>query len=134
MKAVVLGATGPIGRRVTRALLERDVEVRVVSRSREKLERDFGELPVERHPADLESGPAAAAAVRGCELAIHAVGLPAELFDRHVPIARNVVAACRSAGARPFLVTSYWSYGPGDETPMPESRPRVGGSEKAAIR
>lgn len=134
MKAAVLGATGPIGRRLTAALLEREIEVRAVSRNPGNLERDFGGLPAERRAADLEDPRAAVDAVRGCDLAIHAVGLPAELFDRHVPIARNVADACREAGARAFLVTSYWSYGPGDEAPMPESRPRSGDSEKAVIR
>lgn len=134
MKVAVLGATGPIGRRVTDALLEQGAEVRVVSRSPENLARSFGQRAVTRHPADLEDPSAAAAAAKDCDLVIHAVGLPAELFERHVPIARNVAAGCRAAGARPFLVTSYWSYGPGDDRPMPESRPRAGVSEKAAIR
>lgn len=130
----MLGATGPIGRRLTRALLDRRIEVRVVSRSAARLARDFEGTPAERHPADLEDPAAALEALRSCDLAVHAVGLPAERFERHVPIARNVAAACRESGARPFLVTSYWSYGPGDETPMPESRPRAGASQKAAIR
>lgn len=134
MKAAVFGATGPIGRRVTRALTERGVEVRVVSRSPERLERRFGRLDVQRHPADLEDRAAAVEAARGCDLVIHAVGLPADRFERHVPIAENAVAACREAGARPFLVTSYWSYGPGDDGPMPESRPRRGTSRKAEVR
>lgn len=134
MKVAVLGATGPIGRRVTDALLEKRAEVRVVSRSAENLARSFEGRLVERRAADLEDSAAAGAAARGCDLVIHAVGLPLELFERHVPIARNVAEGCRAAGARPFLVTSYWSYGPGDDRPMPESRPRAAGSEKAAIR
>lgn len=130
----VLGATGPIGRRVTSALHEGGVDVRVVSRSAERLERDFGELDLERRPADLEDRRAAEAAVAGCGIAIHAVGLPADRFERHVPIAENVIRACRTADARAFLVTSYWSYGPGDPDPMPESRGLTGESEKSAIR
>lgn len=134
MKAAVFGATGPIGRRVTRALLDRGVDVRVVSRSPDRLERRFGHMDVERHPADLEDRGAAVGAAEGCELVVHAVGLPADRFGLHVPIARNAVAACRDAGARPFLVTSYWSYGPGDDEPMTETRPRRGTSRKAEVR
>lgn len=133
-KTAVFGATGPIGRRMTRALLERGSAVRVVARSEERLARDFGELEAERHAADLETPGAAAEAAAGCDRVVHAVGLPAERFERHVPIARNVIDGCREAGARPFLVTSYWSYGPGDPDPMPETRPMAGDSEKAAIR
>lgn len=98
-KAAIFGATGPIGRRVAAALLEREVEVRVVSRSLESLMGHFEGWPVEHHPADLEDPDAAS-----------------------------------QAGARALLVTSYWSYGPGDRDPMPESRPMAPGSEKAAIR
>lgn len=134
LKVAVFGATGPIGRYVTRALLERGADVRVVSRSANRLAREFGEAAVERHPADLEDAGAAREAALDRHLVVHAVGLPAEIFERHVPIARNVVAACRNAGARPFLVTSYWSYGPGDAAPMAESRSRRGDSGKAAVR
>lgn len=134
LKVAVFGATGPIGRHVTRALVERGADVRVVSRSADRLARDFEDAPVERRPADLEDAAAAREAALDRHLVVHAVGLPAELFERHVPIARNVVAACRNAGARPFLVTSYWSYGPGDAAPMEESRPRSGDSGKAAVR
>jgi len=67
-------------------------------------------------------------------LVVHAVGLPAHLFEQHVPVAENAVAACRKAGAWPFLVSSYWSYGVGDARPMPESRDRAGPSDLARIR
>lgn len=134
MRIAVFGATGPIGRRATAALLDRGVEVRVVSRSPERLERDFGPLAVERVAADLEDEADAVRAAAACDRVIHAVGLPGERFERHVPIARRAVAACREAGAKPFLVTSYWSYGPGDADPMPETRPRAPGSRMAEVR
>lgn len=134
MKAVIFGATGPIGRQVTDALLRRGLEVRVVSRSEDRLRRDYGARPVERRAADLEDRARAIAAAEGCDLLVHAVGLPAERFELHVPMAENAVAAGRESGARALLVTSYWSYGPGDPRPMPESRPRAGDSRMAAIR
>lgn len=134
LKAAVFGATGPIGRSVARTLLDRGAAIRAVSRSRENLARHFGDLDVELHPADLMDPDSAVAAAEGCNLVVHAVGLPAELFERHVPIAENAVAACRKAGAWPFLVTSYWSYGVGDQEPMPESRSRAGPSDMARIR
>lgn len=133
-RIAVFGATGPIGRRLTGSLLERGLDLRVVSRSEERLARDFGALDVDRWPADLEEPGAAVDAAEGCDVVVHAVGLPADRFERHVPMAEAVADACRATGARPFLVTSYWSYGPGDPDPMPESRPLEGRSEKAAIR
>lgn len=134
MKTAVFGATGGIGRHLVPELLERGIEVRVVSRSRENLERDFGDSAAEIVPADIGDREAADRAADGCDLVVHAVGLPAEAFELHVPLARSTVESARGAGARAFLVTSYWSYGPGDETPMPEDRPRAGDSRMSEVR
>lgn len=134
MRFAVFGATGPIGRRLTRSLLERGHRVRVVSRSQENLGRHFGDTGAEPHAADVGDRDAAVRAAEGRDAVIHAVGLPAPRFPDHVRLSENTVAACREAGARPFLVTSYWSYGPGDEEPMAEDRPRRTEGEMAAIR
>ncbi len=55
-----------------------------------------------------------------------------ERFADHVVIARNTAQAARAHGARPVLVTSYWSYGPGDEQPMREDRPLAPGRTRRA--
>lgn len=133
-RAVVLGATGAIGRRLVPELLARGLDVRAVSRSRDNLERDFGSTGAEIAVADVGDPDTAAGVADGCDVVIHAVGLPAEAFDRHVPLARNAVAAASRSGARSFLVTSYWSYGTGDDEPMREDRPRGGSSRMAAVR
>lgn len=134
MKVAVFGATGPIGRRTAADFLGRGHEVRVVSRSEERLERDFGETGAERASADLMDRDAAVRAARGCHLVVHSVGLPAPRFEDHLELSANTVAACRESDARAFLVTSYWSYGPGDEEPMREDRPRTGDSRMSEIR
>lgn len=58
-RAVVFGATGTTGREIVRELRRRDIATRAVSRSSEKLARDFGDLDVERHAADLADPSAA---------------------------------------------------------------------------
>lgn len=133
-RAVVFGATGSTGREVVAELLRRGVRVRAVSRSPQKLERDFGDLEVERQAADLADGQAAVRAAAGCDLIFDCVGLPLELFELHVTLARHTVAAMQTNGARGLLVTSYWSYGPGDDEPMFEDRPLAPGSPMARIR
>lgn len=133
-RVAVFGATGGIGRHLVPELLDRDVEVRAVSRSRENLERDFAAGGAELLPADIGGREAADRAAEGCDVVVHAVGLPAEAFERHLPLARSTVRAASRAGARSFLVTSYWSYGPGDEEPMSEGRPRRGASRMSAVR
>lgn len=133
-RVAVFGATGGIGRHLAPELLDRGLEVRVVSRSRGNLERDFGGGGAEIVPADIGGREAADRAAEGCDIVVHAVGLPAEAFERHLPLARSTVAAASRAGARPFLVTSCWSYGPGEEEPMSEERPRRGASRMSAVR
>lgn len=130
----VFGATGGIGRRLVPELRGRGVDVRAVSRSRENLERAFGGGGAELTVADVGDPGAAAEAAEGSDVVVHAVGLPAEEFDRHVPLARSAVEAASRAGARSFLVTSYWSYGIGDEGAMAEDRPRRGASRMSEVR
>ncbi|MGD8867250.1 MAG: NAD(P)H-binding protein [Gemmatimonadales bacterium] len=133
-RAAVFGATGATGRQLVREMLRRGIATRAVSRSPEKLARDFGDLDVDRHPADLSDPAAAAEAALGCDLIFDCVGLPMDRYADHVLIARNTAEAARAHGARTALVTSYWSYGPGDDTPMREDRPLTPGSEMARIR
>lgn len=134
MKVAVFGATGPIGRAVTPGIRERGHEVRVVSRNEEKLRRDFEADGAEIHPADVADPEETIQAADGCDVVIHSVGLPAPEFDAHIRHARSTVQACEEVGARPFLVTSYWSYGPGDPEPMAEDRTRRGDGEMSRIR
>ena len=133
-RVAVFGATGGIGRHLVPELRERGFRVRVVSRSRDHLERDFADDGVEIVAADIGDRAAADRAAEGCDVVVHAVGLPAEAFERHLPLARSAVGAASRAGARPFLVTSYWSYGPGDDGPMSEDRARTGDSRMSAVR
>lgn len=133
-RAAVFGATGATGRELVRELLRRDIAARAVSRSSEKLAKEFGDLDVDRHVADLGDAGAAVEAADGCDLIFDCVGLPPERFADHVVIARNTAAAGQVHGARTVLVTSYWSYGPGDKGPMREDRPLTRGSDMARIR
>lgn len=133
-RVAVFGATGGIGRHLVPELVGRGVEVRVVSRSRENLERDFAGSGAEIVAADIGEREAADRAAEGCDVVVHAVGLPAEAFERHLPLARSTVEAADRAGARSFLVTSYWSYGPGDDGAMSEDRARTGDSRMSEVR
>jgi nucleoside-diphosphate-sugar epimerase len=133
-RAAVFGATGATGRELVRELRRRGIATRAVSRSPEKLARDFGDLDVECHAADLVDAVAAIGAAEGCDLIFDCVGLPMERFADHVVIARNTAEAAGTHSARTVLVTSYWSYGPGDDMPMREDRPLAPGSDKARIR
>lgn len=133
-RALVLGATGATGKNITRELVRRGIEVRVSSRSRDRLEQAFEGLPVEIYPLDLYDQDAAHLAAEGCSLIFHCVGLPAERFADHLTLTRNTISAMRSSGARGLLISSFWSYWPLPERPLRESDPRRPESRKGVIR
>lgn len=123
-KAAVLGATGPTGRVIAAALHDRDLLVRVVSRSMSNLQRAFPESAYEPHDADLLDPDAARRAINGCDLIVDCIGLPLDRFEEHVPITRSIVDAARTTGARCVAIGGFWSYQSLSEEPLPESAPR----------
>ncbi len=133
-KVAVLGATGATGFYLTRELLKRQIQVRVVSRSREHLETRFRGLDVEVVPADLTDPEATQRAAETCDLLFHCVGLPVDRFSDHLVISRHVVGAAQAAGARLVLLGAFWSYGPTRSNPVKEEGPRRPSAVKARIR
>lgn len=111
-RALVLGATGGTGRRIAAELLRRGVGTRVASRSRDRLVEIFGDTGADIGVVDAADRSRVRDALRGCDVLFHCVGLPMEAFGRHVGIARAVTGAAEDVGARPLLLSSYWSYGP----------------------
>lgn len=133
-RALVLGATGGTGRHLAAELLRRGVETRVASRSAEGLAAAFGDTAAERVVADAARGDEVERALAGCDVVFHCIGLPPDAFPRHVELARVVVEAAARAGARPFLLSSYWSYGPLPDRPVAEDHPPSGDVPEGRIR
>lgn len=133
-RALVLGATGGTGRQLTAELLRRGVAARVASRSSEGLAAAFGDTGAERVVADAGNADQVREALRGCHVVFHCVGLSMASFPRHVELAETVVEAAVSEGARPFLLSSYWSYGPLPDRPVTEEHPPTLELDAARIR
>ncbi len=123
-KAAIFGATGSTGRVIAQELLRRGIAVRVVSRSEANLSRDFRDAPVERHEADLSITESARRAAEGCDVIIHAVGLPLAQYSEHPALGRNTASAMRSTGAKCILISGFWSFWPLAELPLTEESPR----------
>ncbi|MCB9846812.1 MAG: NAD(P)H-binding protein [Phycisphaeraceae bacterium] len=123
-KAVIFGATGATGRVIAQALLDREIALRVVSRSATHLERDFGHTGAERVTADLFDAEMATHAADGCDVIFQCVGLPMERYTDHVELGRVTAQAMRSTGAACVLVSGYWSYGAGAACPINEQTER----------
>ena len=126
-RTAIVGATGPTGFHLARELVGRGRDVRVISRSRERLERLFGGMAVEVVAADALDPASMAAAVAGCELVVDAVGLPPERMGDHPRVAANVAAAAGEVGARVLQISSYWAFLPHRGEVVSESHPRQGG-------
>ncbi len=133
-RAVLIGATGPTGHYLADELHRRGVAVRVVSRSRKRLEAAFPDPAFEKVAADALDAAAMAAAVAGCDLVVDAIGLPPDRMADHAATARVIVAAAAAAGARLLQISSYWSFLPVRSLPLDESHPREGGSSYAQAR
>lgn len=133
-KVAVLGATGPTGRHLVPLLRERNVDVRVVSRSEASLSEYFPDDAIERVAADATREEDTVRAVDGCDVAYDCIGLPPEQTEQHPLTARNIAAAMKRTGARCVQVSSYWAYLPIVRLPLTEDHPRTNGPEWARIR
>lgn len=126
--AAVIGATGPTGRQLTRELVGRGVEVRVISRNAGNLEQAFAGLGVKQTVADAVDSEAVRRAIDGCEVAFDCIGLPAERMSLHPTTARAITDAAAAVGSRCFQVSSFWSYLPATSMPINSGSPRTGGN------
>lgn len=132
--AAIFGATGATGRVIASELLRRGVRTRVVSRSEENLQRDFGAMDVEIRVADLNRTEEAVRAADGCSVVFHCIGLPLDQFRDHIALTRNTLTATKSAGARCVVIGGYWQYTPVRANPVTEESPRQPESDKGLIR
>jgi nucleoside-diphosphate-sugar epimerase len=115
MKAFVTGATGFIGSRVTRKLLERGYDVTALCRSRSGATAlaDAGAHPV---PGDLADTEALRLAMRGCDVVYHVAGwyklgtpsaaARAQAEAVNIEGARNVLSSAQAEGIPRVIYTS----------------------------
>jgi len=109
MRVLITGATGFVGREVTKELVNRGHEVRALVRPRsEKKLKNLQRVQV--FSGDCLSPQTLPPAMAGCDAVIHLVGIIREFpgrgvtFERvHVQATRNVVDAAKAAGVRRYL-------------------------------
>lgn len=109
MKALVTGGGGFLGLALVRALRQRGLAVRSISRQRYEV---LTELGVEQVRGDLVELAAVMAAVQGCDVVYHVAAKagiwgPYEEYHRaNVVGTENVIAACRRQGVARLVYTS----------------------------
>ncbi|MDT5017405.1 MAG: hypothetical protein QOD39_3565 [Mycobacterium sp.] len=111
-KKLVMGASGFLGSHVTRQLVERGDDVRVILR-RSSSTKAIDDLDVERHYGDIFDDEALRAAMAGCDDVFYCVvdtrawlRDPAPLFRTNVEGLRHVLDAAVDADLRRFVFTS----------------------------
>lgn len=112
MTALVMGASGFLGSHVTRQLVRRGDDVRVLLRKSSDT-RGIDDLAVERHYGGLFDDEALHAAMTGCDVVYYCVvdarmwmRDPAILFSTNVDGLRHVLDAALATGVGKFVFTS----------------------------
>ncbi|MCX5723046.1 MAG: NAD-dependent epimerase/dehydratase family protein [Nitrospirae bacterium] len=112
MKALVTGATGFIGGAVTRALVGRGIDVRVLTRGGADLQNLQG-LTVERIEGDLRDQASLRKALTGCQQLYHVAAHyalwakdPSIFYDVNVTGTKNLLEAARSVGTARIVYCS----------------------------
>ena len=112
MRAFVTGATGFVGHHVVRALVRRDVDVRVLVRPTSD-RSVLADLPVKVVEGDLTDPSTLTAACQGMNLVVHVaadyrlwVPDPGRMYDVNVTGTNNLIGAAVRAGVDRIVYTS----------------------------
>jgi len=111
--ALVLGATGSVGREVVRALLARGWRVRALHRSPETAASCFSGLPVEWLQGDASKAANVIQAARDASIIFHGVNPPGYQNWRKlgIPMLSNSIAAAKSVDARLIFPGNLYNFG-----------------------
>jgi len=112
MTTLVTGATGFLGRHVTRLLATRLDDIRVLVRPESRVQ-PIEDLPVKRAVGDLRDPASLRQALAGIRQVFHVAAdyrlwakNPNEIYENNVAGTRNLIEASREAGVRRFIYTS----------------------------
>jgi nucleoside-diphosphate-sugar epimerase len=130
------GARGAVGRSVAAALRAQGRPYRVVGRSRQSLEAEYGADPLAQivtwDPADPASVRAAA---EGIETIVYLVGVDYWRFDLHPVLMRATLDGAVAAGvAQLVLIANVYPYGRPTANPVREDHPRLPHTFKGRMR
>ncbi len=129
---VVLGAAGRVGDAVARAFLEAGWTVRGVARGAKAAGLPAG---VEVADADAFDREALVAACAGADVVVNALNPPyTDWDDKAMPMAQNVAAAVKAAGATHMLPGNVYNFGHAIGMGMAEDAPVSPSTAKARVR
>jgi len=135
-RAAIFGAAGAIGQVLVPELDRRGIFVRVVGRSRPRLQQAFGALAnIEVREADIGDARSAGAAAQDIDTIFYCVGLPYPQHHMHPILMRSALEGAAAAKVkRVLLVSSVYAYGVPRTSRVAESHPRIPGTRKGTWR
>ncbi|HEV2678233.1 MAG TPA: NAD-dependent epimerase/dehydratase family protein [Aliidongia sp.] len=125
-KVALVGAAGAIGKSIAAALRAEGRPYRVIGRSRDALDRAFGQDPLAEvttwNPADPAS---VRQALAGTDAAVHLVGVPYDKFEQHPIVMRQVIEGAVAAGVERLLqIGTVYPFGMARTPTIAEDHPR----------
>lgn len=131
--ALVLGATGGVGRETARALARHGWKIRAVARNGRPSEAETSWEWIKANAMDRTSIIAAA---RGADTIMHAVNPPGyrNWVALVLPMVENTIAAAKESGARVLLPGTIYNYGPDAFPVLREDSPQRTSTRKGKIR
>ena len=135
-KVALFGAAGAIGNSIAAALRANQQPYRVVGRSRDALERDFGSDPLAEIVIWSPDDPASVISVaQGIDTIIYLVGVPYDHFELHPQLMRKTLDGAIAAGVpRMLLIGTVYPYGLAQTNPVREDRRRNPHTFKGRMR
>ena len=110
--ALVLGATGNMGSAIVNELVDRGVAVTAFARNVDKLENQFGTLPVKLVTGDVLQVEDLERAAEDVEVVFHAIGIPyPEWADKHPVILSNILKVVKKKNVKLAMVDNIYAYG-----------------------
>lgn len=112
-KVLLLGGSGFIGTYITNRLSQRDIEVTIPTRHRERTKALIMQPGVDMPEADIHCEKTLTELMRGHDAVINLVGIlhsrdvkfpfSRDFAEAHVELPKTIVAACKAAGVRRLL-------------------------------
>jgi nucleoside-diphosphate-sugar epimerase len=135
-KIALFGAAGAIGKSIAAALRAKQQPYRVVGRSREALQREFGSDPLAEIITWNPDGPTSViAAAQGIDTIIYLVGVAYDHFELHPQLMRKTLDGAIAAGVpRLLLIGTVYPYGLPQAKPVREDHPRNPHTFKGRMR
>lgn len=134
---LMLGATGSLGKAITRNLSARGWSLRALHRHPESAAAQLADVDgIDWQAGDVMNARQTLSAARGCDLIVHAVNPPGYRHWREqaLPMLENVIAAARASGATLVFPGNVYNFAPDIGHGVTEQSPQQPATRKGAVR